>query len=104
MRGSIGWAGGAARSGPASAQSALADLLAEPGEPVGRLIDRPEGPEGPEVEHVWERVTDPGRLAAVRDLLAPMRAARTAREREHAARLAAARPTDLPAPTPEDRP
>ena len=53
-----------------SLASGLADLLAEPGEPVGRLVDRPEGPEGPEVEHVWERVTDPARVAAVRDLLA----------------------------------
>lgn len=39
----------------------------------------------------------PGRLA-VRQMLAPMRAARAAREREAAARLAGARPTDLTIP------
>ena len=39
----------------------------------------------------------PGRQA-VRQMLAPMRAARAAREREAAARLAGARPTDLTIP------
>jgi uncharacterized protein (DUF1015 family) len=53
-----------------SLASGLAALLAEPGEPVGRLVDRPEGIGGPEVVHVWERVTDPARVGAVRDLLA----------------------------------
>jgi len=41
----------------------LAALLAEPGEPVGRVVE-----DG--VEHVWERVTDPARLRAICDLLA----------------------------------
>ncbi|MGI3782231.1 MAG: DUF1015 family protein [Janthinobacterium lividum] len=50
-----------------SLASGLADLLAEPGEPVGRLVD---DADGRTVEHLWERVTDPGRLRAVRDLLA----------------------------------
>lgn len=45
----------------------------------------------------------PGRQA-VRDLLAPMRAARAARERERSAALADARPTDLPTPTPRRNP
>jgi len=45
----------------------LAALLAEPGEPVGRLVD---DADGRTVEHVWERVTDPDRVAAVRALLA----------------------------------
>ena len=53
-----------------SLASGLAALLAEPGEPVGRLVDLPEGIGGPEVVHVWERVTDPARVRAVRDLLA----------------------------------
>ena len=50
-----------------SLASGLADLLAEPGEPVGRLVDETDGRT---VEHVWERVTDPERVRAVRDLLA----------------------------------
>ncbi len=50
-----------------SLASGLADLLAEPGEPVGRLVD---DADGRTVEHVWERVTDPVRVRAVRDLLA----------------------------------
>lgn len=45
----------------------LAALLAEPGVPVGRLVD---DADGRTVEHVWERVTDPGRVEAVRALLA----------------------------------
>ena len=45
----------------------LTALLAEPGEEVGRLVDRTGSRE---VEHVWERVTDPDRVRAVRDLLA----------------------------------
>lgn len=45
----------------------LAALLAAPGEPVGRLVD---DADGRTVEHVWERVTDPERVRAVRDLLA----------------------------------
>ena len=45
----------------------LAALLAEPGEPAGRLVD---DADGRTVEHVWERVTDPDRICAVRDLLA----------------------------------
>ena len=45
----------------------LAALLAEPGEEVGRLVD---DVGGRTVEHVWERVTDAGRVAAIRDLLA----------------------------------
>jgi uncharacterized protein (DUF1015 family) len=45
----------------------LADLLAAPGEVVGRLVD---DADGRHVEHVWERVTDPGRVRAVRALLA----------------------------------
>jgi len=48
----------------------LAALLAEPGEPVGRLVERaPDDAGGRTVEHVWERVTDPARVAAIRDLL-----------------------------------
>ena len=50
-----------------SLAAGLAALLAEPGEPVGRLVD---DADGRPVEHVWERVTDPGRVRAVRDLLA----------------------------------
>ena len=50
-----------------SLASGLAALLAEPGEPVGRLVD---DSDGRTVEHVWERVTDPARVRAVRDLLA----------------------------------
>ena len=50
-----------------SLASGLAALLAEPGEPVGRLVD---DADGRPVEHVWERVTDPDRVRAVRDLLA----------------------------------
>jgi len=50
-----------------SLASGLAALLAEPGEPVGRLVD---DTEGRMVEHVWERVTDPVRVRAIRDLLA----------------------------------
>ena len=46
-----------------SLASGLAALLAEPGEPVGRVVE-----DG--VEHVWERVDDPARIRAVRDLLA----------------------------------
>ena len=56
-----------------SLASGLADLLAEPGEPVGRLLDDADDPDdadGRTVEHVWERVTDPERVRAVRDLLA----------------------------------
>ena len=53
-----------------SLASGLAALLAEPGEPVGRLLDSSDDTDGPTVEHVWERVTDPARVAAVRDLLA----------------------------------
>jgi uncharacterized protein (DUF1015 family) len=41
----------------------LAALLAEPGEPVGRVVE-----DG--VEHVVERVTDPDRIAAIQKLLA----------------------------------
>ena len=41
----------------------LTELLAEPGEPLGAVTD-----EG--VEHVVERVTDPQRIAAIRDKLA----------------------------------
>ena len=50
-----------------SLASGLAALLAEPGEPVGRLVD---DADGRTVEHVWERVTDPARVGAVRALLA----------------------------------
>ncbi|GAA3554496.1 DUF1015 domain-containing protein [Microlunatus spumicola] len=50
-----------------SLATGLAALLAEPGEPVGRLVD---DADGRTVEHVWERVTDPGRVSAVRALLA----------------------------------
>ena len=50
-----------------SLASGLAALLAEPGEEVGRLVD---GSGRHEVEHVWERVSDPARVRAVRDLLA----------------------------------
>ena len=50
-----------------SLAAGLAALLAEPGEPVGRLVD---DADGRTVEHVWERVTDPERVRAVRDLLA----------------------------------
>jgi uncharacterized protein (DUF1015 family) len=45
----------------------LAALLAAPGEAVGHLVD---DADGRSVEHVWERVTDPERVRAVRDLLA----------------------------------
>ena len=41
----------------------LADLLAEPGEPVGHVVE-----DG--VEHVVERVVDPNRIAAIQRLLA----------------------------------
>jgi uncharacterized protein (DUF1015 family) len=41
----------------------LTDLLAEPGEPLGAVTDAG-------VEHVVERVTDPERMAAIRDKLA----------------------------------
>jgi uncharacterized protein (DUF1015 family) len=50
-----------------SLASGLAALLAEPGEPVGRLLDEVDGRM---VEHVWERLTDPDRIRAVRELLA----------------------------------
>ncbi|HEY0240901.1 MAG TPA: DUF1015 domain-containing protein [Friedmanniella sp.] len=50
-----------------SLASGLAALLAEPGEEIGRLVD---ASDGPTVEHVWERVTDPERVAAVSALLA----------------------------------
>ena len=50
-----------------SLASGLAALLAAPGEELGRLVD---DTEGRTVEHVWERVTDPVRVQAVRDLLA----------------------------------
>jgi uncharacterized protein (DUF1015 family) len=50
-----------------SLASGLAALLAEPGEEVGRLVD---DTDGRTVEHVWERVTDPERVRAVRALLA----------------------------------
>ena len=46
-----------------SLASGLTALLAEPAEPVGRVVE-----DG--VEHVWERVTDPVRLAAIGDRLA----------------------------------
>ena len=46
-----------------SLAAGLTELLAEPGEAVGAVID-----EG--VEHVVERVTDPPRIAAIRDRLA----------------------------------
>ena len=46
-----------------SLASGLTALLAEPGEPVGRV--RQDG-----VEHVWERVTDPARVAAISERLA----------------------------------
>ena len=48
----------------------LAALLAEPGEPIGRLLDGGGDTGTRTVEHVWERVTDPARVAAVRALLA----------------------------------
>ncbi|GAB2576645.1 DUF1015 family protein [Microlunatus antarcticus] len=50
-----------------SLAAGLADLLAAPGELVGRLVD---DAYGRRVEHVWERVTDPERVRAIRDLLA----------------------------------
>ena len=53
-----------------SLATGLTALLADPGEPVGRFSDHGDDPDGPPVEHVWERVTDPARVAAVRDLLA----------------------------------
>src|SRR6478609_4158784 len=46
-----------------SLASGLTELLAEPGEPVGRVLD-----EG--VEHVVERITDPTRIAAIQRALA----------------------------------
>ncbi len=50
-----------------SLAAGLTALLAEPGEEVGRLVDETGGRE---VEHVWERVRDPARVRAIRDLLA----------------------------------
>lgn len=41
----------------------LTELLQEPGDPVGRVVDAG-------VEHVVERVSDPARVAAIRDRLA----------------------------------
>ena len=46
-----------------SLASGLTALLAEPGEPVGRLVDGG-------VEHLVERVTDAGRIAAIQQVLA----------------------------------
>ena len=46
-----------------SLASGLTALLAEPGEPVGSVVD-----DG--VEHVWERMSDPARVTALTDLLA----------------------------------
>jgi len=46
-----------------SLASGLTELLSEPGEPVGRVLD-----EG--VEHVLERVVDPERIAGIQQLLA----------------------------------
>jgi uncharacterized protein (DUF1015 family) len=46
-----------------SLAAGLTELLAEPGEPVGRVLD-----EG--VEHVAERVSDPARIAAIQQALA----------------------------------
>ncbi len=49
----------------------LAALLAESGEPVGRLVETAaDDAGGRTVEHVWERVTEPARVTAIRDLLA----------------------------------
>ncbi|SEQ33870.1 DUF1015 family protein [Microlunatus flavus] len=53
-----------------SLAAGLAAMLAEPGEPVGRLVELTEGLGGPEVVHVWERVTDPERVRAIGALLA----------------------------------
>ena len=46
-----------------SLASGLTALLADPGEPVGRLVDG-------DVEHLVERVTDPDRIAAIQQVLA----------------------------------
>ncbi len=46
-----------------SLAAGLTELLAEPGEPVGRVVEDT-------VEHVVERVVDPGRIAAIQQVLA----------------------------------
>jgi len=54
-----------------SLAAGLTALLAEPGEPVGRLVD--DGPStgsGGPVEHLVERVTDPVRVAAIQSVVA----------------------------------
>ncbi|MGI8458391.1 MAG: DUF1015 family protein [Propionibacteriaceae bacterium] len=55
----------------------LTALLAEPGEPLGRVVDGDEGADqrtgegaGGGVEHVVERISDPARIAAITTLLA----------------------------------
>ena len=44
-------------------------LLAEPGEPVGRVLDADPSTGSGDVEHVVERVTDPERIAAIQAVL-----------------------------------
>jgi uncharacterized protein (DUF1015 family) len=52
-----------------SLASGLTDLLAEPGEPVGKVVENPATGSGP-VEHVVERVVDPDRIEAIRRAIA----------------------------------
>ena len=54
-----------------SLATGLTALLAEPGEPVGRVDDDgPSSGSGGPVEHVVERVSDPERIAAIQQVLA----------------------------------
>ena len=48
----------------------LTELLAEPGEPAGRVLDADPSTASGEVEHLVERVTDPDRIAAIQAVLA----------------------------------
>ena len=52
-----------------SLASGLTGLLAEPGEPVGRVLDADPSTASGDVEHIVERVTDPERIAAIQAVL-----------------------------------
>ena len=47
----------------------LSGLLAEPGEPVGRVVDADPSTSSGDVEHIVERVTDPERIAAIQAVI-----------------------------------
>ena len=47
----------------------LSGLLAEPGEPVGRVLDADPSTASGDVEHIVERVTDPERIAAIQAVI-----------------------------------